>query len=440
MPRPNVSMPQLIVTVPNDPQSPNYNAGRAAGEHLQNRSRAMKDLEVIPVAELATNMKRHHVPGADAIYSLPFAYHLVEVPDGDLSGAAARILRWHNNPIGSQQGLQQGHGYVDRIEENRALLASAPTVDLGSGFSFTAKHAAYLTMLGLDPAARPTTNDGDGVLVALVDSGIESGVSVNGKGYMDVIDKTSTGPKDASGHGTAMAMIVHAVAPKAEIHVIRTFDKRYALLFDVMAGIGAAYYGARAQIINCSLGFKDLESSRCWICGGTGGGRSKTFEDFLKALENSVSTLIPASPQPIIVAAVGNDYSPSKPTDFRAPARYASTVAVGAVTSGYTLSPFSNRGTAKNRYFLLPGGDNTITSTGAPTEAVGTASGGTTYCVGTSAAAAYATGLLALYWGESRYQSLAARDFLDAMASQCDAGIIPNYSTADHGKGFFWFH
>jgi hypothetical protein len=425
---------ELIITVPNDRNSQTFNAGRAAGEHLQNPSQALQDLGVIPVAELVTNMNRHHVPDASLMDRLPFAYHLVAVPDGDLSGAAARILRWHNDPTASRPG----HGYVERIEENRALTPAAPTVDLGSGFSFTKQHDAYLTMLGLDPAARPKTNDGQGVVVAVIDSGVEPGASVNRKGYIDVIDKLSTGPEDASGHGTAMAEIIHAVAPLAEIHVIRAFDRRYALLFDVMAGIGAAYYGVKAQIINCSLGFKDL-LSRCSICGGAGGGRSKTFEDYLKALENSRSTLMPAPPQPVIVAAVGNDYSPSNPADFRAPARYDPTVAVGAVTSGYTLSPFSNRGTAKNRYFLLPGGDDTLTS-GAPTEAIGTASGGTTYCIGTSGAAAYATGLLALYRGESRYQPLSTDDFLDAMASQCVVSSIKPYSSVDHGKGFFKFH
>lgn len=426
-------MPQLIVTVPNDQNLPTFNGGRTAAEHLQNSQQAMNDLRVYPVAELHTHMTRHHIKGANEIDKLPFAYHLVEVPDGDLSGAAARILRWHNNP-----GGQQNHGYVERVEENRGLVASAPTVDLGTGFSFDPQHDAYLTMLGLDPTARPVTKDGEDVRVAIIDSGIESGASVNRKGYRDVIDATSTGPQDDSGHGTAMAKIVHAVAPKAHIHVIRAFEKKYALLFDVMAAIGAAYFDLRADVINCSLGFDDLQN-RCTICGGTGGGRSLTFEGFLKSLVNSVSTLSPPPPQPIVVAAVGNDYSPSNPATFRAPAHYDMTVAVGAITSHYALSPFSNRGTTKNLYFLLPGGDDTPLRSGAPSEAIGTASGGSTYCIGTSGAAAYATGLLALYRGETRYKSLSTKDFLDAMAAQCDAGFA-GYSTADHGKGFLYFH
>lgn len=431
-----MAMAQLIVSVPNDPQSPDsYRAGRTAGEHLQNRQQATRDLAVIPRAELASHMNRHKVKNADEVYKLPLAYHLVDVPDGDLAGATARILRWHNDPTASQPG----RGYVERIEENRELLAAAPTIDLGGGFSFTAQHDAYLTMLGLDPTARPATNDGSGIRVAVVDSGIDSGAAVNRKGYIDVINAASTGPQDASGHGTAMAEIIHAVAPQADIHVIRAFDCTYALLFDVMAGIGAAFYDVEAHIINCSLGFKDLQN-RCSVCGGVGGGRSKTFEYYLKTLVDSTSTLPSPPPQPVIVAAVGNDYSPTNLATFRAPAQYDSVVAVGAITSGYALSPFSNRGTQKNLYLLLPGGDDTATPTGAPAEAVGTASGGTTYCIGTSAATAYATGLLSLYWGEPRYQPLAAKDFLDAMASQCDTRVIPGYSTIDHGKGFFFFH
>jgi Subtilase family len=428
-------MSQLIISVPNDRQAPTYNAGRTAAEHLQRPQAALRDLQVIHKAELLSYMNQHHIKGTDAIDKLPFAYHLVEVPDGDLAGAAARILRWHNNRTGGQRD----HGYVERVEENRVLMASAPTVDLGTGFSFTPQHDAYLKMLGLDPTARPTTNDGDDVRVAIIDSGIEPGASVNRKGYKDVIDASSTGPQDDSGHGTAMAMIVNAVAPKAQIHVIRAFEKKYALIFDVMAGIGAAYYDVKAHVINCSLGFNDLQF-RCSICGGTGGGRSKTFEDYLKHLANSVSTISPPPPQPVIVAAVGNDYSPSNLATFRAPAHYDSTVAIGAITSGYTLSPFSNRGTYKNLYFLLPGGDDTILPSGTPSEAIGTASAGSTYCIGTSPAAAYATGLLALYRAETRYQSLDTNDFLDAMASQCDTSCIPGYSTTDHGKGCLYFH
>lgn len=428
-------MSQLIVTVPNDPHDQQrYRAGRTAGEHLQNRQQAFANLGILPVAELATNMKRHAVNKAGHVEDLPFAYHLMEVPDGDLSGAAARILRWHNDI----QGLLPGRGYVERVEENRGLVPATPTVDLGSGFTFTPQHDTYMSMLGLDPSARPVTNDGNGIKVAVVDSGIEAGASVNRKGYKDVVDATSTGPVDASGHGTAMARIIHEVAPKADIHVVRAFKNRTALLFDVMAGIGAAFYDAQAHVINCSLGFRDL-ANRCGICGGAGGGRSKTFEDYLKALTRSISTLAPPPPQPVIVAAVGNDYSKTTPETFRSPADYTTTVAVGAVTSGYALSPFSNRGTSKNMYMVLPGGDDTTTAAGVPAEAIGTASGGANYCIGTSAAAAYATGLMALYWGEAGYKKLNASDFLDKMATQCKTSF-PGYSLTDHGKGFLLYH
>ena len=423
---------ELIVTVPNDPKNQDlYSAGRNAAEHLQNPMKAAGDLRVVHKAELVTYLKRHHVTGAGVVSQLPLAYHLVEVLDGDLFGAVARIARWHNDPSGSKGA----HGYVEHVEENRGLLPAAPTVDIGSGFVFGAQHDAYLTMLGLDPTARPVTNDGDGVRVAIVDSGIEPGVSVNRRGFKDVIDASSTGPLDNSGHGTAMAMIVHSVAPKAEIHVIRAFDKTYALLFDVIAGIGAAVDEAKADIINCSLGFSGL-GTRCSRCGGSGGGRSKTFETFLEKLTNTISKVSPPIPQPIIAAAVGNDYSPTAPAAFREPAKYDSTLAVGAITSGYNLSPFSNRGTAKNLYLLQPGGDDTVT----PIEAVGTDSSGTNYCLGTSPAAAYATGLLALYRGESKYNALSVDDFLDAMAARCNIGAIPGHSLLNHGKGFFYYH
>ena len=80
-------------------------------------------------------------------------------------------------------------------------------------------------------------SEGEGVRVAVIDSGIEAehpalgdsvrgGVEISlGDGNKDFAAVPETPPVDLFGHGTACAGIIHNIAPKAEIYSVRVLGK-----------------------------------------------------------------------------------------------------------------------------------------------------------------------------------------------------------------------
>ncbi len=115
-------------------------------------------------------------------------------------------------------------------------------------------------------AARSGT--GEGVRVAVIDSGVEAGHPRLAKlrlrdslgfeeegGRVRVVEGEW---RDAYGHGTAVADIVHEVAPLAEIGSFRVIDARSASRTHlVCAGVGEAL--ARGyHVLNCSFGCRGL--------------------------------------------------------------------------------------------------------------------------------------------------------------------------------------
>ena len=147
---------------------------------------------------------------------------------------------------------------------------------------------------------------------------------------------------------------------------------------------------------------------------------------------------VSAPPSPIFVAATGNDGDPS----VSYPAAYPVTLAVGSRNTKFERSSFSNYGKAPDRFVMLPGGDPTPDASGAPSESVGegTDNGSTTYCLGTSAATAYASGLLALYWAD-KYSTKTPDEFIAAILSECDTKKIgANYNQSEFGEGYLYYH
>jgi hypothetical protein len=212
-----------------------------------------------------------------------------------------------------------------------------------------------------------------------------------------------------------------------------------------MAGLATAVFDCQADIINLSLGFPNLNKG-CPTCGVIGHSRSKVFESLLISLQNVKTTALlnpiistPTLPSPIYVAATGNKSRPS--VDY--PAGYDIALAVGALNSNFERSSFSNYGKSYDRFIMLPGGDPTPDSLGDPTESVGEgidAHGNTTHCLGTSAATAYASGLLALYWTDPRYSLKTPNEFIDDMLALCDTGSLkPLHSQTEHGEGRLYF-
>jgi type VII secretion-associated serine protease mycosin len=178
----------------------------------------------------------------------------------------------------------------------------------------------------LSTAAAHAISEGQGVTVAVVDSGVDAGHPDLAGSVVPGIDVTGTGDGrvDATGHGTAMAGLVAAhgrvkgIAPQAKVLSVRTNDMRIGFSSDLARGITEAV-SRGAKVISVS-------------------GGVETSEDLL--LRQRVEAAIAADV--VVVAAAGNNKDPSAQVDF--PAAVEGVVAVGSVDKDGNLAPTSVKG------------------------------------------------------------------------------------------------
>lgn len=417
-------MARIIVRIPNSP------AGRMASEHFLSQS--LSQFNCKHVAELGPYLGARGVNNHTQVEKLKSTYHLLDTLDDDLFGTIAAIMTFHNDP----QSQTFPRGFVELIEPDRHLTLSAPSTAIGTGFTLKNTHSKYVTQL--DIAAAHLVTKGAGMRIAIIDSGIEPN-TVSHQSFRDLLSTTTPAvPVDNLGHGTAMATIIQDIAPDAEIHVVRIIDQGDVTLWELIAGLTAAVLDCKAHIINLSLGFPHL-NGHCPICGVYGHTRSRVLEDHLKMLQEEHAAIpVNPPPSPIFVAATGNDGDPS----VCYPAAYKLSLAVGSRNTKFARSSFSNYGKAPDRFIMLPGGDPTPDASGAPSESVGegTDKGSTSYCLGTSAATAYASGLLALYWAD-KYSNKTPDEFIAAILSECETvNIGSSYNQSEYGEGYLYYH
>ena len=363
---------------------------------LQNQEAALR---YTVVAEMEKYLRDRNVDVASALNNLRLpshhpwrrmpSLHLLETEGAE----ASRVIRDLYRVFGDANRPEQ---FIELIEFEPALqsLASLTPTRLGSGFMLNApgcSHAAYRRDIGADAAAGHGVFGGKAI-VAVLDSGADAGQTLAGWNDFTVLKSPSA--RDSIGHGAAMVAIVADIAPQAEVHALRVTDSGAVLLWDLIAAIDAATFVVGAHIINMSLGLPNLQFN-CTRCGGgQSGNRSAVFQTRFDRLEAGAG--VAGAHDPIFVAAVGND---GLANGYHWPAAFPNDnlIAAGAVTHSLNRSGFSNTGSTKKHYFLCPGGE--IDAAGTIVEWVGEGSdnGVVTKCVGTSPAAAYAAGLLALH-------------------------------------------
>lgn len=443
-------MTKLIVVVPN--VLPNAQ-GRLndANEYLRDENHCRIELRCRTFGDLNNWLSHRKVKTGDWLRRLPNSYHLLEPFDGDIFAAMARVLRFHND----SSGRTPGHGWVERIEPDRLLFSSASPIlaDLGKNFTLGGKHADYRNQM-LDIRGARQQGTGKDKRIAIVDSGLEATSSVPYASFHDLlIDPPSTPnappatqPIDESGHGTAMATIIHdclrddttsSQAIDAELHIIRVFDSGSAELWPVMAGLATAVATCKADLINLSLGFPDIP--QCHICGVRGQNRAQVFKQFMADLSELYLQPKGPPPRPIYVVATGND---GRDVGVDQPAAYdfKNQLAVGAINSKPERAQFSNYdlNQANARYLVMPGGDDQKDAAGLPIEHVGYADDVSSirhYCYGTSPATAYATALLALYWSIPSYSQKTPDELLDELLKhKCETWT--GHDLVEHGAGY----
>ncbi|HYG57667.1 MAG TPA: S8 family peptidase, partial [Symbiobacteriaceae bacterium] len=222
------------------------------------------------------------------------------------------------------------------------------------------------------PAAHQGGNRGQGVRVAILDTGIDSThPDLSVAGGINVIDPAA-GWADDNGHGTAMAGIIAAsgrhgltgVAPDVSLYAVKVLDADGAgYLGDVVRGLDWAI-AQKVQVVSISLG--SHAASRALA------------QAIDRAREAGIT----------VVASAGNGGRPNgKGMSLDYPATIPGVLSIGAVGPNLQRAPFSATGNELD--FMAPGVG--ILSTFPGGYAVGT---------GTSHAAAYASGVVALLLAE----------------------------------------
>jgi subtilisin family serine protease len=400
-------MADLILTIPNDgPEN-------AAIQHLT-AERGETDLGCQYVESLSDRL--NGLRSSDLLRHMKHTFHRVRVSDGDERSASNRILSWHNGEI-------DGRGKVDAAEKNEELMLAQPY--LGLPFMIGGKHTEYLRIMRVN-IAHMLGVTGSGVRVAIVDSGLDRSAGVTAQDFYDLQRAKPVhrlgAMIDKDGHGTAMAALVASVAPDAEIHVIRVYDKGSLTLWNALAGVGVAAFDCDAAIVSLSFGFDSFLS--CGVCGASGSARSVALEKMLDGISQSTASTGHGC---IYVAATGNE---SSTKSFNYPAAYASALAVGSVNGALARSSFSNYGTNHKQYLMAPGGDKN--SANVVTEDVGR--GSRSSCFGTSVATAYTAGMLALFWSDDQYNRLSRKKFLRAILND-RRGRPKNCNQQEYGAG-----
>jgi Subtilase family len=403
-PAPSEEHRRLVIAVTND------DAGNEFLESLRENQESLGFFFAGTLAELLRAARVERSTGADELRD-KFAF--LEIRPGWDFPVMNGVLR-HGCRL--SRGAQRT---VDVDVEADFPMRFSSSVGLGPNYNLRSHgslHDRYLQLLNL-PAYRSAKS----AKIAVVDSGFEKPGSLSG--FLDLVDPSNSTEKDTFGHGTAMASIIADVALGADVYSVRASDQG-PHVSEAMLGVAAASFHFAADIINLSFGMPYAQS--CTACGSAS-GVSKVFFRLLRALsEKPMSSGEP----PILVAATGND---GLSTGFDAPALWDFTLAVGSINKKTERSTFSNYGSSgQTQYVMMPGGEE---SQGTISEWIGQAK---QKCFGTSPAAAYASGMLALYLAHPNYKGLDRATFLATVLGQCKPCRGQNRS--EHGHGYLTFN
>ncbi|GAA1361437.1 S8 family peptidase [Catellatospora chokoriensis] len=297
-----------------------------------------------------------------------------------------------------------------------SLLAAVTTVGVGAPAHADRYRNDQWHLPFLRIAEAHAISQGEGVTVAVIDSGVEGGhPDLTGnvlKGFDTIVGGDGDGWGDDEGHGSSMAGLIAGhghgsgnkdgvlgMAPKAKVLPIRISTAKGHGGGDAIAiGIDEAVKRG-VKIISISASAPSADSSV-----------------LIKAVERAHAAGV------LVIAAAGN-----QPKDFyvAAPGRYPGAVAVGAVDQQGTVAPVSVRGDEVQ--LVAPGVD--ITSTSRINKATNTQYRRSS---GTSPATAITAGLAALIW--SKYPQLTADEVLERMTrTAIDKG--PAGRDRDYGYG-----
>jgi subtilase family protein len=396
----------------------------------------------VPAAELVDDIRNgqvEHVSYVESFaerlalfheaYELPWSLHRLRVPEGQ---ELWKINFLHSLYTIHLLGLLgRGGSLPPSMTSTRDLFTVVPNSWLRLcapvDFTFSPEHSTYQELLGLDRfRAHPGASTGSGVSVAIVDSGVEAGSSLHVVKTKNMVDPTALANVDDDiGHGTAVASIIHDVAPDADLWIFKVAKGKDPI--SEWVTLAALVAVRRASIINLSIAF-GLADSTCARCG------RESHSSRCAVFENVLDYVLGGNDGLLIVAAAGNGGKGA--LDF--PARFGGVMAIGSIDSAKARSDFSNYGakaaggSVHDNLFFLPGGRGVGSSSGVP-EYVGTTKAPSNNLNGTSFAAAYASGALALMLSSTTL--MPGRGAVLKHLQDHSSTKVVGYTSGDHGHG-----
>ena len=353
-----------------------------------------------------------------------FEFHRVAVPHGLEQWAVTQLHQNYAHHAALTRVPVRPEDALIAVPASRLSLTAgtpASTSVQATDFDFSVEHTTYKSMLNAS-SAHPDVKD---VHIAIVDSGIADDYASAIAGKHNLLDKNQAAVvSDERGHGTAIASIIHDLAPGAKLHIFKVTDAANGPgEWDVLAALAACN---NVHIVNMSLQY-GLADRTCGTCGRQSqSSRSAVFE-------RMIGQLSALQPEPLMIAAAGN----WKDKQLAFPARFGDVIAVGSITSQYVLSSFSNTGDVDHNnqphdnHYVLPGGE----SDPAAAESVGEFQSQGKPLMGTSYAVAYASGVAANLLAQQGVKSYQKGQFLTYLRSQADASQLVNYRFDEHGQG-----
>ena len=293
------------------------------------------------------------------------------------------------------------------------LVAAAPVLAVQPAWAETMRDRQWY-LKTLDVAAAQQVTAGDGVVVAVLDSGVGTHPDLDGQ----VLDGTSfvgepgSSRTDNDGHGSSMAGIIAAkggsadhllgIAPKAKILPVRISASGTAIgATNISDGIRwAVDHGAK--VINISTGGTVIE---------------RTAEDAVRyALDHDV----------VVIAGSGNASQFPSGSGVLAPARFPGVVAVSAIDRDGNAWAGAIRGP-----------EVVLTAPGVAIPVISASGGGRVVGYypssdGTSAATAVVSGAAALI--RAKYPQLPAKDVIQRLIATADDAGAPGRDP-DYGYG-----
>ncbi len=328
----------------------------------------------------------------------------------------------------------------DDVEATVAALKNDPAVEYAEpnwtlSFDAVPNDPSYASQWGLAkigaPAAWDTATSGMGVVVGVVDTGIDlthpdlaanlwtnageiagNNIDDDGNGFVDDVHgfdfyADHGNPIDTHGHGTMVAGVIGAAGNNATGVSGVVWSARLAALKigsdpDVHAAVQAIEYANM-------MGFRITSNSWGW----NEGGQSFLLDDVIAAAEAAGH---------LFVAAAGNDAQNNDEFPFY-PSHYTNpnVISVTATTSSDALASFANYGFTS--VDLAAPGDGIYTTN---------AGGGYTTVSGTSLSAPFVAGAAALYWTTN--PSLTPAAVRDALMLRSDPLPALNGRTVSGGR------